>query len=119
MEVIYSFVGWIATLVVYVCFLLWAFLPEEWLHNVGITYYPSRYYAIALPAWLIVVWVLVGISYMGYNMLHTVDPADFRSFRDDDNRERSVPLVCQRFGVGEGIPDVGDIDPVELSKLWK
>jgi phosphatidylinositol glycan class P protein len=25
-----------------VVFIIWAYLPESWLHAVGITYYPSR-----------------------------------------------------------------------------
>eukprot|EP01031_Cornospumella_fuschlensis_P042576 gene42575-52024_t len=51
-------------------------------------------------------------------MLNTVDPADFRSFRDKGNHPKAS-TVCQQFNSGEGMPDVGDIDPLELSKLWK
>lgn len=32
-------------------FLAWAYSPEEALHSVGITYYPSKWWALALPAW--------------------------------------------------------------------
>jgi phosphatidylinositol glycan class P protein len=116
---IYSFVGWIATFLVYICFILWVFMPSDVLQSVGITYYPSRYYAIALPAYVIVVYVLLGISYMAYNMINTVNPTDYKSFRDGAEQGRSASLVCQKFDVGEGIPDIADIDPEELSKLWK
>lgn len=120
MEDAYSFVGWIASLLVYIWFLLWAFLPSRWLHSMGVTYYPSRYYAIALPAYLMVLYFLVGFAYIGYNMWTNVHPTDFASFRDKESRDHPVvPLVCQKFSMNEGIPEVGDIDPVEISKLWK
>lgn len=114
----YSFVAWIASFLVYATFLLWAFLPTELLTNIGFTYYPSRYYAIALPAYVLVVYVLANLAYLGYNMISTVDPSDFRSFRDKVHDDRRAPSVYQKFHKGDSVPDLGDIDPVELSKLW-
>ena len=34
-----------------VLFLLWAFVPASILERIGITYYPSKYWATALPVW--------------------------------------------------------------------
>ncbi|XVF71296.1 hypothetical protein PTKIN_Ptkin12aG0025500 [Pterospermum kingtungense] len=39
---VYGFVGSITTVVATVIFLVWAYIPEPWLHSVGIFYYPSR-----------------------------------------------------------------------------
>ncbi|KAF8370118.1 hypothetical protein HHK36_031847 [Tetracentron sinense] len=39
---VYGFVGSISTVVTTGIFLVWAYVPEPWLHSVGITYYPSR-----------------------------------------------------------------------------
>jgi phosphatidylinositol glycan class P protein len=39
---LYGFVAWIMTYVCYALFLLWAFLPEERLHALGVTYYPAK-----------------------------------------------------------------------------
>jgi len=33
---VYSFVGWLSSIFVYICFLMWAYLPEELLHLIGI-----------------------------------------------------------------------------------
>ena len=44
-----------------VLFLLWAYLPESVLHAHGITYYPSKYWAVALPAWACVT-VVAGVA---------------------------------------------------------
>ncbi|KAF8407438.1 hypothetical protein HHK36_006571 [Tetracentron sinense] len=38
---VYGFVGSISTVVTTGIFLVWAYVPEPWLHSVGITYYPS------------------------------------------------------------------------------
>ena len=40
---VYGFVGWITTLVCFVVFLLWAYLPADALHTLGVSYYPSQY----------------------------------------------------------------------------
>jgi hypothetical protein len=61
-----AFVAWIASIVVFIVFLLWAFSPKYLLHGIGITYYPSRYYAIALPAYIIITVFLIVIGkYVG------------------------------------------------------
>lgn len=120
----FSFVGWISTFVAYICFLSWALLPEEVLHSVGITYYPSRYYATAIPSYLIVVYVLSGFAYMGWNMMRTLDPEDLGTVYDNrsyvSNSNSSPGRASLNFikcGEKEGIPDIGDIDPLEISRL--
>ncbi|OAY75196.1 Phosphatidylinositol N-acetylglucosaminyltransferase subunit P [Ananas comosus] len=39
---VYGFVGSITTVIATVIFLVWAYIPERWLHSLGITYYPSK-----------------------------------------------------------------------------
>ena len=51
---VYAFVSWIASICVYVIFLIWTFTPEEYLHSLGITYYPNKHYAINLPVYALV-----------------------------------------------------------------
>ena len=51
---VYAFVSWIASLAVYVIFLIWIFTPEELLHALGITYYPDKHYAINLPVYTLI-----------------------------------------------------------------
>ncbi|KAK1320619.1 Phosphatidylinositol N-acetylglucosaminyltransferase subunit P [Acorus calamus] len=38
---VYGFVGSISTVVATVIVFVWAYIPEPWLHSLGITYYPS------------------------------------------------------------------------------
>jgi len=46
---IYAFVGWIASFISYVIYILWGFLPEEVIKGFGIQYYPHKSWAIAVP----------------------------------------------------------------------
>ena len=123
----YSFVGWIASMAVYVCYVAWAVLPEETLHFLGITYYPSRYYAIAIPAYFLVVYILVGIGYIGLNMMTTADPEDIATISippslSNTNKPNQfttgqAPLTFIKCGIREGIPEIGDIDPLQISTV--
>jgi hypothetical protein len=60
---VYGFAGWIASAVAFVAFLVWAVLPESCLHALGITYYPSKHWALAIPLWLV---LLVAYVYWAY-----------------------------------------------------
>ena len=110
---VYAFVAWIATICVYIVFLVWAFASEDLLHNLGITYYPSKYYASALPSYLIVIYILSGIMYIGINMFNTFDPEDLRTVSDDQSRY--APSEFIRCGIKDSIPDIGDMDPSEVT----
>lgn len=39
---VYGFVVWLSSLVLGVVYLLWALVPDETLHRLGITYYPDK-----------------------------------------------------------------------------
>ncbi len=117
-----SFIIWIGTYLVYFSYLAWAFLPDSVLHPLGITYYPSRYYALALPAYVIILLLTTVLMYVGWNLANTNDPDDFATIKDrhDDGRQVVTKIIPARYvkcGNSEGIPDFGDIDPVEMSKL--
>jgi hypothetical protein len=107
---ILSFVAWTASIFVYLCFVAWALLPAKTLHAIGVTYYPSRYYAIALPAYVL-------------NLLSTNDPEELATIRDVGPAAGvalKAPLSFIRCGAagvkdGSGIPEIGDIDPVLVS----
>ncbi len=44
-------------------FILWAFVPTNSLHAYGITYYPSKHWATALPAWCCLAMMFTYIAY--------------------------------------------------------
>ena len=44
----YGFVAWSSTYLLFVLFILWGFLPDEWIVWSGVTWYPNRYFRLAL-----------------------------------------------------------------------
>jgi len=39
----YGFVAWTSTYLLFVLYILWAVLPDEWIQFTGVTWYPNRY----------------------------------------------------------------------------
>uniref|UniRef100_A0A2P2HWT4 Phosphatidylinositol N-acetylglucosaminyltransferase subunit P-like n=1 Tax=Hirondellea gigas TaxID=1518452 RepID=A0A2P2HWT4_9CRUS len=77
--------GWLGIL----CYLIWAVVPHCYLHQVGITYIPQRYWAVAIPSLLIGgVLFFITLVYPGINLMLTVPPHDMRNLEDDQTIRR-------------------------------
>ncbi|KAF8903340.1 PIG-P-domain-containing protein [Gymnopilus junonius] len=59
----YGFVAWTSTYLLFVLYILWAILPDEWIVWCGVTWYPNREWAILIPSWSIVVVLLTYVIY--------------------------------------------------------
>ena len=70
----YGFALYLASSATFILYLLWAFLPKPFLDNLGIYYYPSRWWALAIPAWLVVcvIWIYAALG--SYNTGHLTLP---------------------------------------------
>ncbi|GAA5877089.1 hypothetical protein JCM3774_002838 [Rhodotorula dairenensis] len=66
-----GFVLYIGSLVAYGLYLAWAFLPERCLVAIGIEWYPSRDWALLVPAWIVMLVAFVYISYFLLTMYST------------------------------------------------
>lgn len=64
----YGFALYLASSAAFVMYLLWAFLPSPFLHQLGIHYYPDRWWALAVPAWLIMAVAFVYVALASYNV---------------------------------------------------
>jgi len=54
-------------LIVTVMYLLWSYLPSPFLHQLGIYYYPNRWWSLAIPAFLVMVLVYIYVALACYN----------------------------------------------------
>lgn len=50
-----------------VFYLLWSYLPSPFLHQLGIYYYPNRWWALAIPSWLVIFLVYIYVALASYN----------------------------------------------------
>ena len=49
MTEVYGFVSWNISALAFIVYLIWAFVPDKYLKEFGISYIPDKHYAIALP----------------------------------------------------------------------
>ncbi|KAG2669074.1 hypothetical protein I3843_14G017300 [Carya illinoinensis] len=113
---VYGFVGSITTVVATVIFLVWAYVPEAWLHSIGIFYYPSRYWALAVPVYVMVTVVLALGFYVGLNFISTPSPASLNSIYDEFSREPSSRIPSMD-GDDQPIQPISDIGIHKINDL--
>jgi phosphatidylinositol glycan class P protein len=63
----YGFVLYVSSSLCFGAYLVWAFLPSPVLHALGIYYYPNRWWALAVPAFLVASVVYVYVALAAYN----------------------------------------------------
>ncbi|KAG9256008.1 Golgi CORVET complex core vacuolar protein 8-domain-containing protein [Emericellopsis atlantica] len=63
----YGFVLYLFSSLAFLIYLLWAYLPSPFLHVLGIYYYPNRWWALAVPAFLVMTVVYIFVALALYN----------------------------------------------------
>ena len=101
---IYGYVLFLVSLVGLILYFMWAFIPASVIHATGITYMPSKYWAISLPVFAMMLITLFALFlYPAVNLLLT-PPLDHCSTVYDSNYSK-----CNLKTVYKGIPPVSDI----------
>ncbi|XP_020550559.1 phosphatidylinositol N-acetylglucosaminyltransferase subunit P, partial [Sesamum indicum] len=99
-----------------VVFIIWAYVPDRWLHSIGIYYYPSRYWALAVPTFFSVTVVLAIGFYIGVNFMATPPPTSLNSMFDEFSRE---PLsgIPSTDDDEQPIEPISDIDITQINDI--
>lgn len=64
----WSFAGNVAVLILpTVIYILWSYLPSPFLHQLGIYYYPNRWWSLAFPSWLVMSIIYIYVALASYN----------------------------------------------------
>jgi phosphatidylinositol glycan class P protein len=66
----YGFTLYLTSSLAFIVYVLWAFLPSPLLHSLGIYYYPNRWWALAIPAWTVMLVVYIYVALASYNVGH-------------------------------------------------
>ncbi|OMJ21955.1 Phosphatidylinositol N-acetylglucosaminyltransferase subunit P [Smittium culicis] len=95
-------------------YLIWAYLPDEALNSLGITYYPDRYWALAIPAWTFMLALFIYYFYFCY-ILMCADPLGSKGNFTDNYSIINSTDPLSNFYTRElgGIPEISDL-PIEV-----
>lgn len=115
---VYGFVGSIVVLTVYWLYIIWAYVPESVLHAAGISYYPSKYWAVVLPAYCLLAVFFALVAYTGLNHLSTPPPDSFHTLHDKFTKSRSELIHDTGDGQEERpIPSISDLSLLETNQI--
>ncbi|WPH00801.1 Hypothetical protein R9X50_00363100 [Acrodontium crateriforme] len=63
----YGFTLYLTSSLAFIVYILWSFLPSPFLHQLGIYYFPDRWWALAIPAWTVMLIVYIYVALASYN----------------------------------------------------
>ncbi|KAL8951775.1 MAG: hypothetical protein Q9222_002266 [Ikaeria aurantiellina] len=63
----YGFVLYLMSSMVFAMYILWSYLPSHFLHQLGIHYYPDRWWSLAIPSFLVMTLVYIYVALAAYN----------------------------------------------------
>lgn len=83
----YGFVSCLLCYVSFVIYLMWAYIPRSYQEWMGLTYWPNKFFAVAIPPFLCVLFLGSFIIYEGLIFINTapVDSPDIISVSQKEN----------------------------------
>lgn len=110
---VYGFIFWNVSFAWMVLWFLWAFAPDEFIREyLGVSYYPAKWWAVALPTYGVAAVITSTVIYFGMILANT-RTLDSKYLLSDDSKSQSAFVV----GDQHDIPSAHDIPLRMVNKL--
>uniref|UniRef100_A0A8C6UAS1 Phosphatidylinositol N-acetylglucosaminyltransferase subunit P n=1 Tax=Neogobius melanostomus TaxID=47308 RepID=A0A8C6UAS1_9GOBI len=110
---IHGFVLFLGSNFAFFLYCVWAFVPEEWLHSVGLTYWPQKYWVLAGPIYFLVGLVVSFVVLFGVNMNNTA-PLDSVDNITDVYAQSQKAVASDKGGVSR----LKDVSISDVNKMF-
>lgn len=109
---VYGFAVYIGSCVIFFVYILWAYVPESCLHSLGLTYWPQKYWAVAVPVFICsCTCIFAVLIYPGINLMLTPSFDSLKTLRDEHSRSKN-----NLSHVSSSIPPIYDIDVADVNR---
>lgn len=79
----FGFALYVGSSFIALVYLLWAYLPASWLKSLDISFFPSRWWALAIPAYTVMLLIYIYVALALYNTeVLTVPPTSLTTITD-------------------------------------
>ncbi|KAL1608427.1 hypothetical protein SLS60_003369 [Paraconiothyrium brasiliense] len=92
----YGFALYLASSAAFLLYIVWAYVPSPLLHQMGIHYYPNRWWALAVPCWLVALVMYIYVALASYNTGYLTLPMSSCENLVDETAQ--IALVDKRTG---------------------
>ena len=113
-----GFIVWILTILGLAMYSLWMLLDEDVLHLWGVTYYPDKYWGIAVPATLVMCFLYYWVTYMCMYLQNTKPLTDLFCITDSDARSATKVGIGSLADIQGSVPPIEDIPVSVTSKMF-
>lgn len=72
----YGFGVYLGSSLAFLLYVLWSYLPSPFLHQLGLSYYPDRWWSLAIPAFIVMLIVYIYVALLSYNVEYLTKPLD-------------------------------------------
>ncbi|KAH6622313.1 PIG-P-domain-containing protein [Boeremia exigua] len=106
----YGFAVYLGSSAAFLMYILWAYVPAPLLHQMGIWWYPDRWWALAVPCWLVALVIYIYVALASYNTRYLTLPLNSCENLVDETAQvavvdRKTGQIARNpvFGIGSAV----------------